>query len=156
MAAGPVSGAHLSGTDEVCRGPCSGEKTERLSAGTARRYPARMTTRILLFAALALSPAPAFAVADGPDHFRVIRVAAGDVLNIRAAPDAKAAILGTIPPDGDGIRNLGCQGGLSIDDWMRASEAEREKSARRRWCRVEYRGVEGWSAGFYLGEGSAP
>jgi hypothetical protein len=115
-----------------------------------------MPKRIFLAAALALMPSLAFAVADGPDHFRVIRVAPDDVLNIRDAPSARARIIGTIPPDGNGIRNLGCKGGLAFDDWMRASDAEREAGARRRWCRVDYRGVEGWSAGYYLGEGSGP
>ncbi len=113
-------------------------------------------TRFALAAVLALFPSFALAVADGPDHFRVIRVAPDDVLNIREEPHARARIVGTIPPDGNGIRNLGCEGGLAIDDWMSASEAERAASARRRWCRIEYRGIEGWSAGFYLGEGSEP
>lgn len=50
------------------------------------------------------------AEADGPDHYRVIGVAANDVLNLRAAPNPKAAKVGVIPPKANCIRNLGCQG----------------------------------------------
>jgi hypothetical protein len=63
----------------------------------------------------------AIADASGPDFFRVTGVAATDVLNIREAPDAGSVKIGEIPPDGDGIRNLGCQGGLSFGDAGSAS-----------------------------------
>lgn len=96
------------------------------------------------------------AEADGPDYFRVIGVAENDVLNIREAPEAGAAKLGEIPWNGDGIRNLGCQGGLSFAEWEVATEAERRAAAQTRWCRVSYDGVEGWAAGWFLAEGSYP
>jgi len=96
------------------------------------------------------------AEADGPDYFRVTGVAENDVLNIRGAPEAGAAKLGEIPWNGDGIRNLGCQGGLSFAEWEAATEAERKAAAQTRWCRVSYDGVEGWAAGWFLAEGSYP
>lgn len=96
------------------------------------------------------------AEADGPDFFRVTGVSAGDVLNIRVAPGADTAKIGEIPYDGDGIRNLGCEGGLSFAEWQQASDAERAAAAALRWCRVGYGGIEGWAAGRYLAEGSAP
>jgi hypothetical protein len=64
--------------------------------------------------------------------------------------------VGRIPPNGDGIRNLGCEGGLSFTEWQAASEADRAAAARSRWCRVSFDGIEGWSAGRFLAEGSAP
>jgi len=105
----------------------------------------------LLFAAIDVA-----AEADGPDYFRVTGVAENDVLNIRDAPEAGAPKLGEIPWNGDGIRNLGCQGGLSFAEWEVASEAERKAAAQTRWCRVSYEGVEGWAAGWFLAEGAYP
>lgn len=96
----------------------------------------------------------AFAVADGPDYFMVRGVAADDVLNIRAEPNGRSQKIGEIPPDGNGIQNLGCEGGLSIDEWYKASEAERKAAEKTRWCRIAYNGVEGWVAARFLTEGS--
>ncbi|WP_371155971.1 SH3 domain-containing protein [Jannaschia sp. 2305UL9-9] len=48
--------------------------------------------------------APAFATQDAwPALFDVTGVAVNDVLNIRSAPDAGAAILGTLAPDATGV-----------------------------------------------------
>lgn len=96
------------------------------------------------------------AEADGPDFYSVQRVTAGKVLNIRAAPSAKSAAIGQVPHDGRGLRNLGCQGGPTLAEWERMSAAERDRAARKRWCRIRYRGVEGWVAGWFLAEDSGP
>jgi hypothetical protein len=93
--------------------------------------------------------------ADGPGYFRVVNVAADDVLNIRAEPSARSVRLGRIPPGADCVRNLGCRGGLSLAELTELSEAERAARLRQnpRWCRVEYQGITGWVAGRYLAEG---
>ena len=98
------------------------------------------------------------AAADGPDHFRVTSVAANDVLNLRAAPDPKAAKVGVIPSNANCVRNLGCRGGLSFQEYTTLSPAQQKERLRQhpRWCRVEYRGVTGWVAGRFLAEGSCP
>ncbi|MBK0329096.1 MliC family protein [Rhodobacteraceae bacterium F11138] len=114
----------------------------------------RLKTLPLVLALLA--PAPLVADADGPDFFGVTGVSDDDVLNIRSGPGGSHEKIGQIPFDGDGIRNLGCEGGLSFAEWAEASEAERGAASRRRWCQVRYRGVQGWVAGRYLTEGSAP
>lgn len=107
---------------------------------------------------LALGAGPAAAEADGPDFYRVTGVSPNDVLNIRAVPKPNGAKLGTIPPGGTCIRNLGCQGGLSFQEFSTLSKAEQAARLKRnpRWCRVEYQGVTGWVAGRYLAEGSCP
>jgi uncharacterized protein YraI len=99
--------------------------------------------------------AAAFATADGPDFFAVRDVVAGDVLNIRAEPSAKARKVGEIPPEGTCIRNLGCQGGLTYQEFTTLTPEQQKQRQREnpRWCRVEYQGVTGWVAGRYLGEG---
>lgn len=108
--------------------------------------------------ALALASGRATAEADGPDVFGVTGVRPADVLNIRAAPKPDAAKLGTIPPGGTCIRNLGCQGGLSLLEFSTLSKPEQAKRLKQhpRWCRVEYQGITGWVAGRYLAEGSCP
>ena len=110
--------------------------------------PAMLVLLLVLF-----MPATGFATADGPDYFKVVGVASNDVLNIRAQPSAASAKIGSIPPDGDGIRNLGCSGGLTFEEWTSATEEEREQAKKARWCRIEYDGIEGWVAGRFLGEG---
>lgn len=83
-------------------------------------------------------------------------VAAADVLNMRAQPSAKARRLGSIPQDGQCIRNLGCQGGISLQEFTSLTPEQQQQRARAnpRWCRVHYQGVTGWVAGRYLGEAS--
>ncbi|MEM9106336.1 MAG: META domain-containing protein [Pseudomonadota bacterium] len=115
------------------------------------RFAARIALSLAMLTALI---SLAFAVADGPDYFMVRGVEADDVLNIRAEPNGRSQKIGEIPPDGNGIQNLGCEGGLSIDEWYEASEAEREAAAKKRWCRIAYDGVEGWVAARFLTEGS--
>lgn len=98
----------------------------------------------------------AHADADGPDHWNVVGVAAGDVLNIRQEPSGTAAKIGEIPPDGTCVKNLRCVGGLTFEEFTTLSEAEQDeiKKERPRWCYIEYKGIKGWVAGRYLREGS--
>jgi uncharacterized protein YraI len=113
---------------------------------------------LLAMTILALGSGRVAADADGPDFYRVTGVSKGDVLNIRAAPEARAAKVGAIPPDGTCIRNLGCKGGLSFEEFSTLSQSEQAKRLKQnpRWCQVEYQGVTGWVAGRYLAEGSCP
>ncbi len=109
-----------------------------------------------IVAALLLASESASATADGPDFYRVTGVADDDVLNIRARPDSHAEKLGEIPPDGTCLRNLGCQGGLTFQEFTELSKARQAARLKEnpRWCRIEYQGVTGWVAGRYLREGS--
>jgi heat shock protein HslJ len=106
--------------------------------------------------ALLLGPALALAEADGPDFYRLVDVAADDVLNIRAGPGAEHPIVGLIPANADGIANFGCVGGLNLDQWASATAEERSAAQGHRWCRVGYDRTVGWAAGRYLAEGAAP
>lgn len=112
--------------------------------------------RYAMLAIAIMAPVSLSADADGPDFFRVTGVSSDDVLNIRSGPGVSHDRVGQIPPDGGGVRNLGCEGGLSFAQWSEASEAERAAAAKRRWCQVEFQGVTGWVAGRYLTEGNAP
>lgn len=118
-----------------------------------RQAPLAMSRALVALLALA---APAHAEADGPDYFRVTGLAEGDVLTLRALPDDGATRLGDISGTADGLRNLGCEGGLSFAEWQEASEAERAAAEQARWCRIRHGSVEGWVPARFLAEGSAP
>lgn len=108
----------------------------------------------LVATGLGLGSALASAEADGPDHYRVVGVAPGDVLNIRSEPDPQSVKVGEIPPNGNCIRNLGCRGGLSFQEFTTLSkEAQAARLGENpRWCKVDYQGQVGWVAGRYLTE----
>ena len=91
----------------------------------------------------------------GP-HYRVVGIKPGSALTVRVAPSPAAAKIGAIPYNADGLRNLGCQGGLSFTEWEKASPARRAASRNARWCRISDGAVTGWVAGRFLGEGNAP
>jgi hypothetical protein len=101
---------------------------------------------------------PAQAEADGPDFYRVQGAPSGQPLSLRADPDPISSPIGVIPVDASCLRNLGCQGGLSIEEFTSLSEQERRRrqEANPRWCKVEYRGATGWVDGRYLAEGACP
>jgi uncharacterized protein len=113
-------------------------------------------TALLAAIAFAALTALAFAQADGPDYFRITGLKKEDRVNVRRGPDAEAKIVGKIPKDTDGIKNLGCKGGLTQKQWAKASEAKKKAAAKERWCQVEHDGVKGWVSGRFLGEGTAP
>jgi hypothetical protein len=113
---------------------------------------------LLSVAVLALGSGPVTADADGPDFYRVTGVSTRDVLYIRAAPTARSDKVGTIAADGTCIRNLGCKGGLTFEEFSTLSKPQQAKRLKQnpRWCQVEHQGVTGWVAGRYLTEGSCP
>ena len=110
---------------------------------------------LVLCAAVLLGPAQVLAEADGPDYWSVHGVARNDVLNLRAGANPHAEKVGEIPPAATCVRNLGCTGGLTLEEYTTLSEGERKalEKKRPRWCQVEYQGNKGWVAGRYLREG---
>jgi len=98
----------------------------------------------------------ALATADGPDFYRVRDIANDNVLNIHKQASPHADIAGTIPATASCIKNLGCQGGLTLEEFTRLSPTERAAAneAHPRWCHIEYQGINGWVPGRFLTEGS--
>ena len=96
------------------------------------------------------------AEADGPDYWQVRDVAKKDVLNMRSNATFKAPKIGEIPYDAQCIKNMGCKGGLTYQEFTTLSESEKQQITRQRprWCRVSYQGKTGWVAGRYLQEGA--
>jgi len=117
-----------------------------------------MLRHIVLAALITLASGgtPVFAVADGPDFYAVTGVDAGDTLLLRAGPSPYAERIGQIPHDAHGLQNLGCRGLPTFAEWERMTERQRGESRKDYWCKVRYEGVEGWVAGRFLREDSAP
>jgi hypothetical protein len=113
---------------------------------------------LLVALAVVAASGPARATADGPDFYRVRGVSATSTLSLRAEPSLQAPRIGRIAPDATCLRNLGCQGGLTLAEFTTLSEADRKRRAEEnpRWCKVEYRGTVGWVAGRYLAEAPCP
>lgn len=77
------------------------------------------------------APGPDPEPMPGPRSWRVVGVTPDDVLNMRTTPSPRGFVVAEIPFDAGGLRNLGCQDGQS-------------------WCKVRYRGQEGWVNGRFL------
>lgn len=99
----------------------------------------------------------AIAQGDGPDYFRITGLQKADNVNVRSKPDEDAKIVGKIPKNADGIKNLGCnRGGLTQKQWDKASAAKKKAALRKAWCEVEYESVKGWVLSRFLAEGTSP
>jgi len=113
---------------------------------------------VLVSLAVLCNPLTLHAEADGPDYWQLRDVAKTDVLNIRSNPDYRAPKTGEIPHAARCIKNMGCRGGLTFNEFTTLSDAEKQLILKRRprWCRISYRGTTGWVAGRYLKEGDCP
>ena len=89
------------------------------------------------------------ATADGPDHYRVRGVSPGHHLTLRAEPSTASAPLARIPSNATCLRSLGCQGGLTFEEFTTLSDEQKRRRAAEnpRWCKVDFRGTVGWVAG---------
>ena len=123
---------------------------QRMPLSTPRTVFRRCCT---LLAGLCLAAA-AQATADGPDFYRVSGMAPGSSMPLRAAPQSDAPAVGRIRADASCLRNLGCQGGLSLEEYSRLSEPARQQrlAENPRWCQVLHQGRSGWVPGRNLAE----
>ena len=110
--------------------------------------------RTLAAVFLILLTGKTLAEADGPDFYRTSNIAPGNTLNIHNSADTASTVTGIIPPDSACIRNLGCEGGLSLNEFTRLSKPEQAQRLQEnpRWCKITYQGVTGWVSGRYLAE----
>lgn len=93
------------------------------------------------------------AEADGPDFYQVTDLPDTGVLLVRSEPGPSETEIATLPSGTDGLRNLGCRGGLTFAEYQQATPEEREAGKLTRWCRIEHGDVTGWVAGRFLAEG---
>jgi hypothetical protein len=107
----------------------------------------------ILFASGAMHLSIAHATADGPDFYKVQGAPDAGGLPLWATPDASTH-LGFIPVNAECVRNLGCQGGLTMQEFTSLADKERAErlAANPRWCKVAYQGLTGWVEGQFLAE----
>jgi len=98
------------------------------------------------------------AEADGPDHFSVTGMAIGQSLDLHAEADVRSQVIGQIPSTAQCVRNGGCQGGLSFEEFSTLSQEDQRLrlEVNPRWCKVDYRGSSGWALGRFLMEDACP
>lgn len=85
-----------------------------------------------------------------PAFWAVTGVRSDDALNLRDVPNADSKSLARIPFNARGLKHLGCRRNeMPFEDWVKLNK-EARKSALMQWCRVEYRGQQGWVAGRFL------
>lgn len=93
---------------------------------------------------------PAASAAELAEYWAVKGVASDDVLHMRDVPHGDSKILADIPPQAHGLKNLGCMvPEPSFDRWADMTPAERV-NAKLEWCRIEYKGQQGWVAARFL------
>lgn len=109
---------------------------------------------LLVAAAFAGLTTFALAQASGPDFFKIADLKTDDNVNVRSEPNANAKIIGKIAKNTDGVKNLGCKGGLTKKQWEKANEARKKADARTGWCEVEFKDVKGWVLRRLLVEGT--
>ena len=93
-----------------------------------------------------------FAEAEGPDYFQNH----DQVTNLHQGPDATSTIVHSVPANQNALRNKGCLGAPSYEQWSNMEERERENVADDIWCKTSYNGQTGWVQKKYLSEGTAP
>jgi hypothetical protein len=87
---------------------------------------------------------------EPPKFWAVTGVASNDVLNLRDVPDGDSKKLGAIPPNAHGLKHIGCMVPTpSMDRWLVMTPAEKS-NAKLEWCRIEYKGQQGWVAARFL------
>jgi hypothetical protein len=104
----------------------------------------------------AATPALAQSPVSAPEFWAVTGVRSDDALNLRVAPDADSRRIARIPFNARGIRNHGCPNHVTFEQWKRMTQAQKDRSARARWCEVEYKGIRGWVASRFLKEDGPP
>ena len=94
--------------------------------------------------------APGFGV--WAETYRVWNVPPGDTLNVRAGPSTRFDVVGELPRDARDIliTGEGCTPDLDQRRFGGLSRDAQAAMLSRRWCRVSWRGLEGWAYGRYL------
>ncbi len=95
----------------------------------------------------------AFAEASGPDYFQI---KAKKPVNLYEESSLNTAVLITLPSNAIGLKNLGCTGFVSIEEWRRMNTEEQAAAKENVWCEVAYQGQTGWIQNIFLEEFGSP
>ncbi len=102
----------------------------------------------MMFNVAFFSFSTSYAEADGPDYWKVGNTASVDQLKIHDGPDESSRIVGELPQDANCLKNLGCQGGLTLEEYNQLNEQQQKATLKSnpRWCKIEFQDVLGWVA----------
>ena len=96
-----------------------------------------------------------WAEADGPDYWDVNNIAKDDVLNVRVSPSATSNKIGALSPQQTCLKNLGCEGMLTLDEYIALSEQDKQQQINNfHWCKINYQEITGWVLNKYIKESS--
>lgn len=99
-----------------------------------------------------LYPKLAYATADGPDYFQVKN---NHSVYIYENANGNSAILNTILPRSDYLKNMGCTSMPSLNAWEKMTDDEKIMAQENIWCQISYIGITGWVKNTDLAEGSS-
>ena len=91
----------------------------------------------------------ASAEASGPDYFQI---KADKAVNFYERNDHNAKVIGIIPANTTGLKNLGCTGFVTFEEWRKMRAEEQAIAKEEVWCKISYKDQMGWIQNIYLGE----
>jgi uncharacterized protein len=95
----------------------------------------------------------ASAEASGPDYFQL---KADKAVNLYEESDLNAKVIGIIPANTTGLKNLGCTGFVTFEKWRKMRAEEQTIAKEKVWCKISYNDQMGWIQNIYLGEDGLP
>lgn len=115
-----------------------------------------MRTAILAALASLSLAGPALSTADGPDAWRVVNVAADDVLNVRVGPGTGYFVISALPYNMRGLQLGTCVPTVTQAQYFAlSSAAQQQLNSYTPWCVVIVDGQPlGWVNRRYLMEDS--
>ncbi|WP_417760821.1 MliC family protein [Shewanella sp.] len=108
--------------------------------------------KVCYFLGLLFASSHAHAEADGPDFYRITGTTPAPMY---AAKAETSQLILLLPPDTDGLKNLGCTGIPTFSAWQNMTEAERQAAKQNSWCKIDVNSRQGWIKQQFLAEGSA-
>jgi hypothetical protein len=103
---------------------------------------------MILVALLPMATEHAVAQVDGPDYWDVVGLRSHQVLRMHAEANKRSRITADVPHNARQLKNLGCRGTPAFK--QPSADTEKVRRGRSNWCRVEYRGKQGWAPAIFL------
>jgi len=87
-----------------------------------------------------------------PRYWDVSGGGPNDALIVHSSGSVQSSMVGSVPPDAICLKNLGCRGGLTQQEYQTLNEAQRQAVLRKRprWCRISFGNRRGWVAQKFL------
>jgi hypothetical protein len=92
-----------------------------------------------------------------PRYWDVSGVGPNDALVVHSSGSVQSTLVGLLPPDAICLKNLGCRGGLTPQEYQTLNEDQRQAVLRKRprWCQISFGNRRGWVAQKFLVESTS-